>query len=155
MIMMRKSTAVVAFLFVMVVAIVAAVVGAGAQAASAAPVAAPAVQVSRGNVPTDDSPFYGVLVSDDGDDDPAFDVLPEVEAPYSVESAAWHAMLNAGGRGAVNDGVSATYMRVGTVLDFGTGTVTVTMFGPAICVDSEARRCSGGEFLTDHYMRGV
>lgn len=120
-------------------------------AAASAPVVP--VQTTRDHIPTDDSPFYGVLINEDGPD--GSDVLPESGAPYAVELAAFDAMVNAGGRGAVNDGTAATYLRVGTVLDFGYGTVTVTQYGPAICVDNVARACSGGEFLTDHYVRVV
>lgn len=51
--------------------------------------------------------------------------------------------------GAVNDGREAIYAHIGSTVDFGSGTATVTIDGLYFCFDGADRRCTGSEFLTD------
>lgn len=133
--------------------------GAAAEVPAAAPAAGTAVQESRDHAPSMDAPYYAVMVSDD-EQEQATNALRQVDAPADVEYAAYMALLETGARGAMNDDYSAIYAKVGMVVDFGSGTVTVTNSGPAICVDSygeptddgEPFPCTGREFLTAEWQ---
>lgn len=131
-----------------------------AETAVAAPVASVAVQDSRDRGPSMDAPYYAVHVADD-EHGLAADALSQVGAPADIEYAAYMAILGTGARGALNDGgLAAVYVKVGTVVDFGMGTVTVTNAGPAICIDSNGEPtddgapfpCTGREFLTAEWQ---
>jgi hypothetical protein len=60
---------------------------------------------------------------------------------------------NGAGIGAVNDRSDSTmYVRIGTVVELGYGTATVTIDGLAFCIDGETGACSGGEYMTDGWL---
>lgn len=119
---------------------------------------APIVSVlgNRDHNPTDHSPFYGATLAEYG----SGDVFGELDAPEPIETAALAAFVESGGIGAVNDAGDRLYVRVGTVRDLGFGTVTMTIEGPAICLDGngepmsngEPMPCSGGEYMTDAWL---
>lgn len=111
------------------------------QTATQAPLSASVVTVSapdRTYAPGVSEPFYAVHIAPE-------DMDMESGAPLTLQGVAIQALLNDGAIGAVNDSVEAVYVRVSTVADFGYGTVTVTAYGPRICVDGVVR-CTGTEF---------
>lgn len=137
-----------------VVAVVAtaAVVGmlpTASEVAIAAPATVAVVQSSRDHAPEPDAPYYAVRLFED-ESDP--DTLHGVDAPADAEVDAYGALISHGARGAMNDDYSAVYVRVGTVVDFGNGTITVTTSGPAMCMDGTDTRCTGREFLTAEWQ---
>lgn len=105
----------------------------GSESPSAVTVSAP----DRTYAPGVSEPFYAVYIDDED--------MTESGAPLTLQGVAIQALLNDGAIGAVNDSVEAVYVRVSTVADFGYGTVTVTAYGPRICVDGVVR-CTGTEF---------
>lgn len=132
---------------------------AGSGVAAEAPVEASATStVYRDHGPALDAPYWAVKVAEDMDGENV-DPLTEVGAPVDIERQAFHALLETGARGAMNDDYAAIYVKVGTVVDFGDGTITITNFGPGICVDAngepvdgEPVPCTGREFLTAEWQ---
>lgn len=79
------------------------------------------------------------------------------------ELAVFDALVEAGNRGAVNDGSDYTiYPHIGTVVDMGTYTATVTIYGLVYCFDANGEpdangvpeRCDGAKYLTDAWLMG-
>lgn len=110
-------------------------------------VAVPTVAPDRSHHSTERAPFYRLNVEDTDDDFDA-DGNPITPMGWAIT------MLyeEHGAIGAVNDCCDALYARIGSVVDFGTGTATVTIGGLAICMDGESGRCSGSEYLTDAWL---
>lgn len=116
-----------------------------------APLVSGSVSASAGTVAPDRShhsteraPLFMVdLEGTDGD----FDDDGNPVTPMGWVITALHE--DHGAIGAVNDDREALYARIGSTVDFGSGTATVTIDGLHFCFDGSEARCSGSEFLTD------
>jgi hypothetical protein len=117
-------------------------------------VVAPAIQPmsvvagDRSNyVPGAPSAFYMIDVENtdgefDEDGNPVTDLGWVLTALYDEHGAV----------GAVNDGREALYAPIGSVVDYGAGTATVTVEGLMFCTDNAHYTCTGSEFMTDWYL---
>lgn len=103
--------------------------------------AEPRTAADRSHYVTEQAPLYMIDVElTDGDFDE--NENPITPMGYVITSL----YEDHGAIGAVNDHREAIYAPIGSVVDYGTGTATVTIDGLAFCDDGTEVRCTGTEF---------